>query len=169
MTDIDRKVCMLGAADVGKTSLVRRFVEGVFADRYLTTIGVKVDRRTVAIGDDRLNLVLWDIEGETKHRSLRFRYLRGAAGYLLVADGTKAHTLQTARELHAKVSSVTVDLPFLLLLNKHDLVRDWTLDEQEIAALEAGGWTICRTSALTGEGVGDAFERLAAKLYSGTR
>ncbi len=165
MTVYERKVCMLGAAGVGKTSLVRRFVEGVFSERYLSTIGVKVDRRTVALGDDLLNLVLWDIEGETQYRTLRFRYLRGAAGYLLVADGTQSGTLETARDLQAKVADMTPDLPFLLVLNKHDLLARWTIGAEELGPLEAAGWTICRTSARTGEGVEEAFERLATALH----
>jgi small GTP-binding protein len=164
MTTYDRKVCMLGAAEVGKTSLVRRFVDGRFSDRYQSTIGVKVDRRTVPVGADRLNLLLWDIEGVTAHRSPPLRYLRGAAGYLLVADGTKASTLETARSLHAKVSSLSPGLPFLLLLNKSDLAAEWALDSAALDALEAAGWRIGRTSALTGEGVAEAFEHLAHQL-----
>ena len=93
MTTWERKVCLLGAAGVGKTSLVRRYVEGIFSDAYLSTIGVKIDRRAVTLGVDTVNLMVWDIEGETDHRSLRMRYLRGAAGYLLVADGTRPETL----------------------------------------------------------------------------
>ncbi len=160
----DRKICLLGASDVGKTSLVRRFVEGIFEDGYLKTIGVKIDHKMVTVGDDRLNLVVWDIEGETEHQSLRLRYLRGAAGYLFVADGTAAGTLQVVKQMLAKVSDLTPGVPSMLLLNKADLRANWVLDPSEIAALEGAGWAICRTSALTGEGVEDAFLQLAAKV-----
>jgi hypothetical protein len=66
MTVIERKVCMLGAAGVGKTSLVRRLVEGLFSGRYLSTVGVKVDRKSVPVGDDQVNMILRDIEGATE-------------------------------------------------------------------------------------------------------
>ena len=61
-------VALLGAAGVGKTSLVRRYVEGIFSERYHSTIGVKIDRKRVVVGDDAINLVLWDVEGETERQ-----------------------------------------------------------------------------------------------------
>jgi hypothetical protein len=165
MTTLERKVCMLGAAGVGKTSLVRRFVEGVFSERYLTTIGVKIDRKAVQLGADTVNMVLWDIEGETDLRSIRLRYLRGAAGYLLVADGTRPATLEVARRLQHTVADRLPGLPFVLLLNKDDRAGEWTLDPSVVASLASGGWTILRTSAATGHGVEEAFRHIAHGIF----
>lgn len=164
MTAYERKICMLGAAGVGKTSLVRRYVEGIFSERYHSTIGVKIDRKRVVVGDDAINLVLWDVEGETDQRTIRFRYLRGAAGYLMVADGTNPETLEVAREVQAKVADTTEALPFLLLLNKADRIADWATGPVLLAPLEAVGWTILRTSAANGAGVEEAFLQLAHRL-----
>jgi len=166
MTTWERKVCMLGGAGVGKTSLVRRFVEGMFADQYLSTIGVKVDRKPVAVGDDTVALSLWDVEGESQLRTLRLRYLRGAAGYLLVADGTDPASLEVALDLQEKTAD-RVDLPFVLALNKADLADRWRVDSDLLAPFEAQGWEVVRTSALTGEGVEDLFHRLALRLVPG--
>lgn len=163
MTAFERKVCLLGAAGVGKTSLVRRFVEGMFSDAYLSTIGVKVDRKRVDLGDRAANLVIWDIEGESGYRTVRLRYLRGAAGYLLVVDGTNAESLTTARSLQEQVADRSPDIPFLLLLNKADLADRWALAADELAELERR-WTVHRTSARTGEGVEAAFQHLARRL-----
>jgi GTPase SAR1 family protein len=55
---IQKKVCMLGATGVGKTSLVSRFVSSMFSDKYMTSVGVKVDKKTVSIGEDQVTLVL---------------------------------------------------------------------------------------------------------------
>ncbi len=167
MTVYERKVCMIGAAGVGKTSLVRRFVEGVFSERYLTTIGVKIDRKPVRVGEDEVNLVLWDIEGETDLRTTRLRYLRGAAAYLLVADGTRGPTLDVARRLQHTVADRMPGLPFVLLLNKQDRADQWTLDPAELTMLASEGWTIIRTSAATGAGVEDAFGHVAARVLPG--
>ena len=61
---LQKKVCVLGAFGVGKTTLIRRFVESIFSDAYLTTVGVKVDKKTVIVGTEPLTLILWDIAGE---------------------------------------------------------------------------------------------------------
>jgi hypothetical protein len=169
MTVYERKICMLGAAGVGKTSLVRRYVEGLFSERYQTTIGVKVDRKRVTVGGDALNLVLWDVEGETRDRSVRFRYLRGMAGYLLVADGTSRSSLETACEVQAKVADTTESLPFVLLLNKADLLDRWELPDALLEPLVAAGWTILQTSAASGAGVEEGFLNLAGRLLPASR
>ena len=163
MTTWERKICLLGAAGVGKTSLVRRYIEGIFSDAYLSTIGVTIARRTVTLGEDTINLMVWDIEGETDRRSLRMRYLRGAAGYLVAADGTRPETLDAALAVQAQVADRRPGLPFALLLNKHDLSDRWALPADRVAAL-ADRWPVLTTSARTGDSVGAAFDGLARRL-----
>ena len=85
---LQKKICMLGSFSVGKTSLVRRFVESIFSEAYHTSIGVKVDKKVVRVDDEDVTLVLWDIHGEDVYQKIRMSYLRGMSGYLLVADGT---------------------------------------------------------------------------------
>src|SRR5207302_7436931 len=85
---LQKKICVLGGFGVGKTSLVKRYIESIFSESYLTTVGVKIDKKTVDLTDRIVNLILWDIAGEDDLSSLRVAYLRGSAGYLLVADGT---------------------------------------------------------------------------------
>jgi small GTP-binding protein len=164
MTIFERKVCMLGAAGVGKTSLVRRLVEGIFSERYHSTIGVKVDRKVVSVGHHQIAMALWDIEGETKLRSVRPRYLRGAAGYLLVADGTNPDTLHIAHDLQQRTHDRMLDLPFVLLLNKRDLGERWRVTAEALAPFHALGWTVIHTSARTGAGVAEGFTALAERL-----
>ena len=155
---ISRKICLLGASAVGKTSLVRRYVHGHFDDRYLTTVGVKIDKRTVG----ETNLILWDISGEDEFSQLQMSYLRGAAGYLFVADGLRPATLAKVIELEQRAREALGARPFVLALNKADQQDQWRLDEAELEALRNRGWSILRTSALSGEGVEAAFDALAA-------
>src|SRR5215217_8247632 len=103
---IQKKVCMLGATGVGKTSLVSRFVSSIFSDKYLTSVGVKV-------GENSVTLLLWDIYGEDTFQSVRTSYLRGTAGYLLVADGTRQLTLETARTLQKTAEGIAGPVPFV--------------------------------------------------------
>jgi len=80
---------MVGQFGVGKTSLVRRFVDSIFDERYLSTIGVKIDRKDVTIGSASVTLMLWDLAGEDDLAQLKVSHLRGASGYILVADGCR--------------------------------------------------------------------------------
>ena len=163
---LQKKVCVLGAFGVGKTTLVRRFVESIFSDAYLTTVGVKIDKKMVEVAGQAITLVLWDIAGEDDVTAIRMSYVRGAAGYFLVADGTRAETLKVASSIQARLTAEIGVAPFLLLLNKADLQESWDISSQPIASLETAGWTIRRTSAKTGEGVEEAFQELATRMVS---
>jgi small GTP-binding protein len=163
---IQKKICMLGATGVGKTSLVSRFVLSLFSDTYLTTIGVKVDKKAIAVDGRDVTLMLWDIYGEDEFQTVRPSYLRGASGYLLVADGTRAATLETVRSLQKTAAGVVGDVPFVLVLNKADLADDWRVDDRALWKLAEQGWTVIRTSAKTGEGVEDAFLKLARRMVA---
>jgi len=161
---LHNKICMLGGSGVGKTSLVSRFVSSIFSDTYLTTVGVKIDKKTVSIEGGETTLMLWDIYGQDEFQTVRDSYLRGASGYLLVADGTRHATLETAAVLQRKAESVIGRVPFLLLLNKADLDREWQVDERALVKLVDEGWRVVKTSAKTGEGVDDAFTTLAREM-----
>jgi small GTP-binding protein len=161
---LQKKICMLGGFGVGKTSLVSRFVTSLFSDTYLTTIGVKIDKKTITVDSHEINLMLWDIYGQDEYQTVRDSYLRGASGYLLVADGSRHATLDTAAALQQKAESVVGDVPFLLLLNKADLVREWQVDERALVKLVDRGWSVVKTSAKTGAGVEDAFTKLASEM-----
>lgn len=161
---IQKKVCMLGATGVGKTSLVSRFVTSLFSDSYITTIGVKVDKKVMAVDGQDVTLVLWDIYGEDEFQTVRPSYLRGASGYLLVADGTRQLTLDTARQLQQTAEGVVGTVPFILVLNKADLADEWRVDDRALWKLAESGWSIIKTSAKTGDGVEDAFMKLTKRM-----
>ena len=161
---LQKKICMLGGFSVGKTSLVKRFVQSVFSETYLTTVGVKIDKKTVDLSGQIVNLILWDLAGEDDISSLRMSYLRGAAGYVLVADGTRHPTLDVALSLRQRVEADFGPLPFVLLLNKNDLQEQWAIGDGEVEGLRQTGWWVRSTSARTGEGVEDAFRTLAERV-----
>jgi len=164
MAETKKKICMLGAFSVGKTSLVRRYVSSLFSDRYQTTVGVKVDKKEVAVNGDNVVLLIWDVHGEDDVQSVREAYLRGASGYLLVADGTRRYTLTVARNLQQRVQALLGPVPFVLLANKADVPDQWELRDEELDELGAAGWKVVRTSARTGAGVEAAFALLARGL-----
>lgn len=163
---LQKKICMLGAFAVGKTSLVRRYVDSLFSDRYLTTVGVKIDKRIVTLGAAEVSLILWDIAGEDDISQVRPSYVRGAAGYLLVADGTRPATIDVAQSIQQRMEAEVGKLPFVVLLNKRDLQNLWSVSAEDIAALQRAGWTVRMTSAHSGEGVEQAFQTLAERVTS---
>jgi small GTP-binding protein len=163
---IQKKICMLGSFAVGKTSLIRRFVESIYSDAYHTTVGVKVDKKVIRHNNSDITLVLWDLYGEDEFQKMRWSYLRGAAGYLLVADGTRRNTLEKAFQLQQRVREELGEIPFIFVINKADLVEDWELDPAMESQLTARNWTILRSSAKTGENVEEAFSQLTRKMFA---
>ena len=161
---IQKKICMLGGFAVGKTSLVSRFVSSIFSDKYLTTVGVKIDKKPVSVDGRDVTLMLWDIYGQDDFQTVQPSQLRGMAGYLLIVDGTRRATLDVARQLQAKATQAAGPVPFLLLLNKCDLAAEWEIDEAAFFKLAEEGWRVVKTSAKTGEGVEDAFLALARAM-----
>jgi small GTP-binding protein len=160
----NKKVCMLGTFAVGKTSLVSQFVSSVFSDKYLTTVGVKVDKKSVSVDGRELTMMLWDINGQDEFQTVQQSYLRGAAAYLLVADGTRRATLDAAIALQEKAQAVAGKVPFVLVLNKSDLAAEWQVDDRTVWKVAERGWAVLRTSAKSGVGVEDAFMKLARSL-----
>lgn len=159
-----KKICMLGAFAVGKTSLVRKFVKSVFDEKYLTTVGVKIDKKTVHLGAREVVLMLWDLEGQDVHHQIRTSYVRGASGYLLVADGTRQETVDDALRLRDRVENEVGEVPYILLVNKNDLGELWEIDEPRVQSLSEAGIQVMATSAKTGDNVERAFHILAEKM-----
>ena len=161
---IQKKICMLGSFAVGKTSLVAQFVHSIYRDQYLTTVGVKIDKKLVRVGDDEVSLILWDLHGEDEFQKIRTAYLRGSSGFIFVADGTRKSTLEKVDELHRSAFDAVGEVPFVVLVNKADLEPEWDVDREALEAVAARGWQVQRTSAKTGLGVDEAFLGLASRM-----
>jgi small GTP-binding protein len=161
---IQKKICMIGATAVGKTSLVARYVHSRFSEKYQSSIGVKVDKKTLTAGGQDVTLLLWDIYGDDEFQKLRTSYLRGASGYLLVVDGTRLSTWEKAQELKGLMQEAAGAIPMVLVLNKCDLTESWEMPADLETRLTAEGWSVVRGSAKTGQGVEEAFAMLAGQL-----
>lgn len=158
---INKKICMLGSFAVGKTSLVQRFVHSIFSDRYLSTLGVKISKKELDLDGSALTMVLWDLEGKDQYTEVNTSYLNGASGFFVVADGTRRETLDIALDLRNKaLAKVPGQVPHILLLNKADLKAAWEISQEDIRGIAAGGLPIIETSALSGQGVEQAFTEL---------
>ena len=159
-----KKVCMIGAFGVGKTSLVARYVRNGFSEKYQTTVGVKIDKKIVEVGEKQVTLVLWDIAGEDALTTVRRSQLRGASGYILVVDGLRRSTYETALDLQRRVGEAIGSVPFLCVLNKNDLRARWEVTGADVAALRQKGWHVVYGSAKSGEGIENLFQELTTAI-----
>ena len=162
--DLRRKVCLVGAPGVGKTSLVRRRVDSVFSHFTHVTVGVRVDKTVVDIDAGRVTCLLWDLRGDEIDRPVDFQHLDGMAGYLLVVDGCRRETLDSARVSVDRIETGFGPVPFVVLVNKADRADDWQVPRPVDAALETRALAVVESSAKTGRGVDEAFRRLAERL-----
>jgi signal recognition particle receptor subunit beta len=110
--------------------------------------------------------MLWDLQGEERYQWVRMQYLRGASGYILVADGTRPETFEIAVGLQENAAGRSDDLPFVLCLNKADLWGQWGIGATQQEWLKDKGWTVIQTSAKSGEGVEEAFLSLATRMVA---
>jgi hypothetical protein len=155
---------MVGAFATGKTSLVARFVKSIYSESYQSTVGVKIDKKSLNLADQEVNLLLWDVQGEDDFQKLRLSYLRGLSGYLLVVDGTRRATLEKAFSLQEIIEETVGTAPFIVILNKSDLRDEWEIDSAAMEEISKRGWIVIQGSAKTGLGVEEAFLNLAKKM-----
>ncbi|MCK4717932.1 MAG: GTP-binding protein [Thermoplasmata archaeon] len=163
------KYCLLGEGAVGKTSLIRRFVTDQFDDRYITTIGTKVSKKTVHTETDegpmRVDMMIWDIMGQQGYRNmLQDSYFSGAAGAFAICDATRVDTLTSMQSWIDGIRNVCGPIPVILLANKADLTDMTQITPEDLdAAAEKNGASSYFTSAKTRANVEKSFLDLVNK------
>jgi len=161
---IQKKVCLLGAFSVGKTSLIQRYVNSIFDEKYLTTVGVKIDKKLVEVDQSKVMLMVWDLAGEDDFTDIKTAYLRGSSGAILVIDGTRAATFDVAKRIHTMLTEKFADIKITVALNKSDLQSDWEVDETDVLDHFSGLAQVWKTSAKTGDSVEALFESLSKDM-----
>lgn len=173
MSTISKKICMVGDFSVGKTSLIRRFVDRQFSDQYLSTVGVKISRKIIKLENVKeqdkldLQLLIWDIEGHTKFKGIAPSYLQGSSGVILVADLSRQETIERLIEHLNLFLSVNPKGEIIVALNKVDLVDKEQLSQltkyvpPEVSQKVLG---VYQTSAKAGNYVDEIFEKLAYQM-----
>jgi small GTP-binding protein len=160
---ISKKVILLGHFGVGKTSLVRRFVQQRFSEEYQTTIGVKVDKKEVVIGDHHLTMILWDIEGGRSQQHLPPSYFAGAHGIIYVFDLTRPATWETIDHELSYFSDKLPTATRRIIGNKRDMIEE--VQMREFQERFQGQYDYL-SSAKTGENVEELFLALGLGMLS---
>ena len=157
-----KKICLVGAAGVGKTSLVQRFANGTFSYRFRPQAGVNIERREVDVDGQAVQLMLWDFEAQDEFSPTPTSFVDAAAAIVYVVDGTRLDTLARATKLKRETEKVLGRaVPSLILFNKSDLAERWQVTSDMIGKFEAGGTLSLLTSCKEGSGVDTAFNLIA--------
>jgi small GTP-binding protein len=169
MTTIQKKICLLGDFGVGKTSLVQRFVEGRFDDKYLSTMGVKISRKTLKRSYGEMNMLVWDLAGSNGIEPSSNTYMQGATGALIVCDLTRHDTLISFEKHAHQIRTINPSIQLVFVCNKVDLTNERVISNRDlVTSLSAfNETTFFSTSAKTGEQVEEAFIHLAEKIEGG--
>jgi small GTP-binding protein len=162
-TKVTKKICVIGDAAVGKTSLIKRFIKDEFDDKYLLTIGVKVSTKDLKMELEKeeidLTLQIWDIVGQSGFSKIQNQAYDSASGALLVLDLSRKETLKTFDLWLSSLYKIAGEVPVVVLANKNDLEPEFGNKEIEEKVIDYG-FPYCLTSAKTGENVNEAFNEL---------
>jgi len=164
--ELQKKICLLGDFSVGKTSLIRRFVEGIFEEKYLSTLGAKVDRKILSIEPStQLKLLIWDIAGGEKFNMMMRSYYNGSSGAILVCDLTRLETITSLKNYITDFHGINHAVPLVIMGNKVDLVDP----QSDIIAHLAETAHQCQvpyfvSSAKTGQNVEVSFHTLGKSI-----
>ena len=152
---------MLGNPAVGKTALIRKYVDNMFDDKYLSTLGARPTKKKITFGEDNVILMIWDLAGQSF--GLHPAYYSGATGALLVCDLTRKDTSDSLINWKSALFAKSGKVPIIALANKSDLPNH----EFKLQDLEGIGFEAMKTSAKTGENVEKAFTQLAERIIHG--
>ena len=158
---ISTKVMLTGSFGVGKTSLFQKFIFNKFSERYLTTIGVVVNKKEINVDGEGLNILLWDVAGEVSQDKVPHSYLLGTSGIIYVFDLSRPMTFANLESDIAYLRSKVPGVKIKIVGNKVDLVtQDQLAEIQEQLAIPFD----ITTSAKTGENVEDLFQMLGRSI-----
>jgi GTPase SAR1 family protein len=188
---VTKKVCIFGAHGVGKRSLTCGLRDNRTAERHTASIGVQISKKEVFVANQNVTMMVWSVTDLDYRDAMLMNYSRGMSGYLLVADGTRPSTLERAREIYGQLCSFEQpppsveetqdgepdankpyvrfpyrEVPFILLLNKSDLVEQWRIEKSNLEMLANKGWPVSVVSAKENEGVEEAFLSLGRRILN---
>ncbi|NWX17350.1 RB39A protein, partial [Aegotheles bennettii] len=167
------RVIMLGDSTVGKSSLLRRYTEGVFLDAVNQTVGVDFYVQFVDLEPGlRVKLQFWDTAGQERFRSVTRSYYRNSAGGMLLFDLTNRASFESVRRWHREVTDALQPsrMVFLLVGHKSDLAGQRRVPRREAEKLAASlGTQYVETSAKDASNVVQAFQMLTVAIYQALR
>ena len=157
------KVLLLGNSDVGKSSLILRYVDQVWSDTFAPTIGADFKVKTLEIDNKQIKMQIWDTAGQERFRNVISSYFRGSHGILLIYDITNRDSFKNLENWLIEIEkNASQNVLKILIGNKNDLVNDREIQSEEGQAFaNRNGMEFIETSAKMNTNVTEAFEALA--------
>ncbi len=162
---ISKKIILTGSFGVGKTSLFNRFIYQQFSDKYLTTIGVKVNNKTIKIDDESISMMVWDVAGEVSQDKVPASYFLGASGIIYVMDLSRPLTFVNLESDIQFLRDLLPNGTIIIVANKKDLITE---EQLETIRQELARPFDYSTSAKTGENVEELFIEMGKRLLHRT-
>jgi small GTP-binding protein len=165
--EYSNKIILTGDYAVGKTSLIKRFVENRFEEDYMSTLGVELSKKTVILSEKtKMNFIIWDIGGQRQFDLNRAKFYNGANAAFIVVDRTRPDNLKSVERWYKDIKKAILrNIPIIIVGNKSDLTDEIVISENEIKQVSKQfGFHYILTSALTGEGVIDSFLYIAYRV-----
>ena len=163
--EYSNKLILTGDYQVGKTSLIKRFIENSFTNSYISTLQVEISKKTMEVSEEtKVNFIIWDIAGQRK--TIKPNFYTGANAAFMVVDRTRKETLENINTWYDEIkTTVKAKIPVVLVGNKTDMVDSIVVSEEELKEFaQKRGFHYIMTSAKTGENVNDAFLYVAYKV-----
>jgi len=159
------KVITVGNGAVGKTSLIRRFCEGVFTGVYQKTLAVDfVEKQDFVVPgvEEPVTLHVWDTAGQEEYDAITSGYYRGALGCILCFASDDRKSLNDLEKWKKKVEEECPNIPMIIAQTKMDLMNDNAKDiipkEDAEAKAKELGLMLYRTSVKDNTNVREVFE-----------
>ncbi len=167
--DYQFKIIVCGDPMVGKTSTILRFTESAFDRKYIPSIGINVKDKIIRVKKSSIQLVIWDIAGQSKFETMRSAFYKGARGVLLVFDLTNPKSFNDLRNWYKDINKhvhIGEQLIGFILGNKSDKVEERKITKKEATSLANElNLEYIETSALTGDNIKESFYKMAKYLY----
>ena len=157
------KILTIGDGGVGKTSILRRYVENKFLKHHLSTIGIDYLSKTIKIKEQEIKLKIWDTAGQERYRNITSHIYKDADGIILVFDVTSEDSYNQITDWMDQIKNNVSqdDISLILIGNKCDIQERIVEKERGEQMAEKLEINYFETSALTGQGISEAFEGLA--------
>jgi len=163
------KIILIGDQNIGKTSLITRYIKKSFSENYICTIGVDFMMKSITIDEQVVKLQIWDTAGMEKYRQITSSYYKGAQASIICFDMTNRSTFESISKWYSdfsKFSNPLYDKTVILVGNKSDLIKEREVSLEEIQNIcNMNNFVYYEASAKTGENVDRIFQDLAARLH----
>ncbi len=151
------KIVIIGDFGVGKTSLIKRFVDNSFSEDYLSSIGVTISKKQlISKNGTESTMMIWDTEGQTEHKAIFKQYLNGAKAFIIVADLSRGETIKSIKQHIELCQEVVSSAPICIALNKSDIEScEYSIDE--LKSIVPNILSVYKTSAKLGDAINEIF------------